>query len=115
VKFQSLCESYLADLLKLLDPAETFSGSTGLSPLLRLIFPSIYLLHLLSESLFLSIDPFDKIFYILADFYKTSYWKLITLTGTLFKSSFAWLINSSPRIGEFYCLFDVINFALGES
>lgn len=73
VKFQSLCVSYLADLLKLLDPPDAISASIGLSPLLRLIFPSIYRLHRISERLFLSIDPLDKIFYILVDFYKTSY------------------------------------------
>ena len=115
VKFQSLCVSYLADLLKLLDLSEAISASIGLSPLLRLIFPSIYLSHKIFELLFLSMVPLDKIFCILTDFCKTSYWKLITLTGTLFYSSLGKLIISSPRIGEFYYLFYVINFGLGES
>ena len=73
VKFQSLCESYLADLLKLLDPPEAISASIGLSPLLRFIFPYIYLFYIKSEPLFLSIDPLYRTFCILADFYKTSY------------------------------------------
>jgi hypothetical protein len=80
-----------------------------------LIFPSFCLKLINPDSLFLSMDPFDKIFCILADFYKTNYWKLITLTGTIFYSSLGCTINSSPRIGEFYYLSIFINFGLGDS